>query len=563
MKEKREIKLFEYPFSYDGLIEIRGNGFGVNWPLVYIIHNEKEAYIGETSNSLKRTKNHLDSKNKKHLKQIVLICDERFNKSAILDIEHLLIDYMNADQKYKLLNLNNGQSLDHDYYQKQLYVNMIDSIWKELRKKEIVQNELNVLRNSDLFKFSPYKTLNSPQYEISETILDRITMEYSSDKKIPFIIEGSAGTGKTILAVYIMKKLSEYIRYTYNLADLEDEDEEDQAFQYHRTVLKNRDFTFAIVIPQTSLRKTLKRVFRRIAGLKASMVLGPMDVTKKKYDLLIVDEAHRLTSSRGITNIKAFYNANEKLGFDRKKGNQLDWILHQSRFQILFYDPTQSVRPSDLDRSFFKKVEKSQYFEKFSLDSQMRVRGGKDYIQFIDDVLHSKSPQNAGFPNYELRLFDHIEDMENVIKKKEEAVGLCRMVSGYAWEWKSKTDPNCFDIKIEGKEYCWNSTTEDWINSVNSLEEIGSIHTVQGYDLNYAGVILGNDIGYDPNKQEVIICKESYFDQKGKQNTTPETLAPYILNIYKVLLTRGIMGTYLYVCDPALREYIRNCIQLH
>uniref|UniRef100_UPI0023F0BC82 DUF2075 domain-containing protein n=1 Tax=Dubosiella newyorkensis TaxID=1862672 RepID=UPI0023F0BC82 len=286
---------------------------------VYIIHNEKEAYIGETSNSLKRTKNHLDSKNKKHLKQIVLICDERFNKSAILDIEHLLIDYMNADQKYKLLNLNNGQSLDHDYYQKQLYVNMIDSIWKELRKKEIVQNELNVLRNSDLFKFSPYKTLNSPQYEISETILDRITMEYSSDKKIPFIIEGSAGTGKTILAVYIMKKLSEYIRYTYNLADLEDEDEEDQAFQYHRTVLKNRDFTFAIVIPQTSLRKTLKRVFRRIAGLKASMVLGPMDVTKKKYDLLIVDEAHRLTSSRGITNIKAFYNANEKLGFDRKK----------------------------------------------------------------------------------------------------------------------------------------------------------------------------------------------------------------------------------------------------
>ena len=103
------------------------------------------------------------------------------------------------------------------------------------------------------------------------------------------------------------------------------------------------------------------------------------------------------------------------------------------------------------------------------------------------------------------------------------------------------------------------------MSSPTSPQEVGSIHTIQGYDLNYAGVIIGNDIGYDPVKKKVFLRRDNYFDKKGKENNpvlgieySDEDVLHFILNIYKVLLTRGIKGTFVYVCDPDLREFMRG-----
>ena len=113
----------------------------------------------------------------------------------------------------------------------------------------------------------------------------------------------------------------------------------------------------------------------------------------------------------------------------------------------------------------------------------------------------------------------------------------------------------------------WNRTDKDWINSPTSIDEVGSIHTVQGYDLNYAGVIIGPDLRLDPKSGEVRFHRESYFDRKGKENltklgrkVTDDELREFVINIYRVLLTRGILGTYVYVCDPALRDYVASRI---
>jgi DUF2075 family protein len=107
-------------------------------------------------------------------------------------------------------------------------------------------------------------------------------------------------------------------------------------------------------------------------------------------------------------------------------------------------------------------------------------------------------------------------------------------------------------------EMRWNTTTTDWINSPKSVEEVGSIHTVQGYDLNYVGVIIGNDLRYDPAAGKLVFDRTNYHDKKGRENNpklgikyTDEDLLEYVKNIYSVLLTRGIRGTYVYICDPA------------
>ena len=157
--------------------------------------------------------------------------------------------------------------------------------------------------------------------------------------------------------------------------------------------------------------------------------------------------------------------------------------------------------------------------------------------------------------------------MRREIRRKDAEVGLSRLLAGYAWAWKTKSDKTAFDIELDGERLRWNSKQVDWIASPKAIDEVGSIHTVQGYNLNYAGVIIGPDLRYDAVKGRLIVDRDSYFDTKGKENNralgktyTNEDLLRFISNIYVVLLTRGILGTYVYVCDPALRAHLRQFI---
>ena len=146
--------------------------------------------------------------------------------------------------------------------------------------------------------------------------------------------------------------------------------------------------------------------------------------------------------------------------------------------------------------------------------------------------------------------------------------GLARLVAGYAWPWRSKTDATAYDIELDGLQLRWNRSQVDWVNSVGSADEVGSIHTIQGYDLNYAGVIIGNDLRYNQRRGRLYFDRSSYYDAKGKENNrargityTDEDLLQLVRNIYSVLLTRGIRGTYVYVCDPDLRKFLMPFFQ--
>jgi len=147
------------------------------------------------------------------------------------------------------------------------------------------------------------------------------------------------------------------------------------------------------------------------------------------------------------------------------------------------------------------------------------------------------------------------------IKEKDKKHGLSRMVAGYAWPWHTKTGAKDYDIEIDGYKAVWNSTATDWVNSPNAINEVGCIHTVQGYDLNYVGVIIGQEFGYDPEKKKFFVDKEKYLDRNGRAGITdPTELEQYIKNIYKTILTRGIRGTFVYVCDEGLRIYLEELL---
>jgi DUF2075 family protein/predicted GIY-YIG superfamily endonuclease len=560
-----EVSVLINQYNFDNQVsdELSSNFFAKGfWPLVYIISDGKTkvAYIGETADAFKRMQAHLKNDKKSKLSSVLLITCDKFNKSATLDIESSLIKYMSADKVFKLLNSNGGLS-DHNYYQKnEIYQDVFRTVWDKLRTLGVTKHSIEFLNNSDLFKYSPYKSLTSEQNEgliqILEGILDK------GNKQI--IAQGGAGTGKTILAIFLFKLLSDCLD-DFNFKEFgEEESRINILVKEIRKMFP--DLKMALVVPMASFRKTLQKVFRNISGLNAKMVIGPAEVSKNKYDIILVDESHRL---RQRVNLGAYYGSFDKackaLGLNKMTSHELEWITLQSKKALFFYDEDQSIKPSDVKKEEFDKIKALTSTKVFDLQSQFRVKGGNAYVSFIDKLLYKTEDISSQYTSneYELKLFHSIEEFRDEILKREGEVGLSRMMAGYSWKWISKNNPEAFDINIDSLQLRWNSTASDWINSENSKHEVGCIHTTQGYDLNYAGIIFGNEISYDPINGELIIDESNYFDRNGKQSIKdPEQLKQYILNIYKTMMLRGIKGTYVYVCDPELRGYFEKYIPL-
>lgn len=559
----------QYPFHKDSLNKIEQNPWVKNqWPLVYFIQNKKikAAYVGESTNALSRIKNHLGNPERCKLDTISIIGSDKFNKSATLDIESNLIQYITSEGTYNLQNGNYGL-INHNYYQQDLYKNLFKEVWNKLIERKIVTKSLTEIENSELFKYSPYKALNEDQYNSIIEILDGLT----SKKSNKIFVSGRAGTGKTILATYLIKLLAS------DIDELQSDDYNEDELKEIKLV---RDFKskypkakIGLVVAMTSLRESLENVFRKIPGLKSSMVINPSDTFKlnEKYDLLIVDEAHRLRKYKNISWMGAFKKNNQKLGLD-DSGTELDWIIANSKNQLFFYDSAQSVKPSDVDSEKFNKLLNDKNSLHLELKSQMRVKGGNNYIQFVHDLLNINRRNKTKYQedNYELLIFDNFNDLHFELSKKEDEFGLCRMIAGYSWPWKSNPKlnppppPATIDIELDGLNFKWNSTDKDWINSSNAFNEIGCIHTTQGYDLNYAAVIFGKEIDFDKKTNSLIIYPDKYFDINGKKGISDiNILKSYIINIYKTIMYRGIKGTFIYACNLGLREYLKEHIETY
>ncbi|WP_052503365.1 DNA/RNA helicase domain-containing protein [Lacinutrix sp. Hel_I_90] len=564
MIDKQAFKIERHNFDILSIDSLDNHYANNLWPIVYLINDDKvkELYVGETTDAIKRLKSHLKNNKKNKLTTFRLISSSKFNKSAALDIESLLIKYISGDGQYKLLNLNLGIA-NHNYYQKsEIYWDVFKNVWDGLRREGIAKHSLSHIDNSDLFKYSPYKSLTEEQKKGLYLIVDNLLNENVHNT----VIEGGAGTGKTILAIFLFKLLNSEIT-DFNFRDFGD-DEIELKYKIDKLKQKYPKPKMALVVPMSSLRTTLKRVFKNVKGLKASMVIGPAELGKSHFDIVIVDESHRL---RRRVNLGAYFGSfdkvNDKLNLDKFSGNELDWVVLQSSKAILFYDEGQSIKPSDILKEDFDKL-KFKFDTKIEfLQSQFRVKGGNSYVKYVDDLLNcnlGNIQEVYKDKNYDFTLFDNIESLISEIKLRNKEVGLARMIAGYSWKWISNKDGGLLDIKIEDTQLKWNSTNIDWVNSPNAIDEVGCIHTTQGYDLNYSGIIFGEEISYSKERNEIIIIEENYYDANGKQSIRkPSELKDFIINIYKTILLRGIKGTYVYACDKDLRDYLSTYILPH
>ena len=360
-------------------------------------------------------------------------------------------------------------------------------------------------------------------------------------KKRTVIVKGGPGTGKTVVAINLLSKLTNeglFVQYTSkNSAP--------------RNVYSKK---------LTGYRKTsISNMFKGSGSY--------IDVQPNIVDTIICDEGHRLT-------------ARTQLGPKVAGENQIKEIINASLCSVFFIDEHQRVTLMDIgsvgEIKKWSDILDSEVTE-MELVSQFRCNGSDGYLAWVDDVLEIRPTANTDMEDidYDLRIVDSPNEVRNLIIERNRVSNKSRMLAGYCWEWikAGQNDTNCHDIKIGDFEMSWNlKNTTTFAIDDNSIDEIGCIHTSQGLDFDYVGVIIGDDMRYENGHIVTDANKRASTDQslkgiKKMQKEDPDKAYAeadeIIKNTYRTLMTRGMKGCYIYCTDKNLAEYLKNRIKNH
>ena len=405
----------------------------------------------------------------------------------------------------------------------------------KIRPSKSLQDALsNMLKGNQEF------VMIDDQKLVYETALQMARNSYRDGKKRVLIVKGGPGTGKSVLAVNLLVKLTN----------------ENMVCSY---VTKN-------AAPRNVYATKLSGDFRktRINNLfKGSGAF--VESATNEFDVLIVDEAHRLNAKSGM-----FQNLGE---------NQIKEIIKASKFSIFFIDETQRVTLKDIGsieeiQKYINQAEAES--EIMELESQFRCNGSDGYIAWIDDVLDIRKTGNSdGFElDYDIKVCDSPTEVRDIIFEKNKINNKARLLAGYCWNWikEGKNKSDVYDITIPEYDFAmsWNlGSSSTWAIDPDSVNEIGCIHTSQGLEFDYIGVIIGNDLRYENNKIVTDVTERAKTDQSIKGinkiaqedvNKAKKIADELIKNTYKTLMTRGQKGCYIYCVDKTLAQYLRNRI---
>ena len=374
------------------------------------------------------------------------------------------------------------------------------------------------------------------QKVVYENILSLSTKCQKDGKKRTIIVEGGPGTGKTVVAINLLAELTkrnQFVQYVSKNAA-------------PRTV-------YGYKLKGTMKKSSVDNLFKG----SGCYTEAPMN----SVGTILADEAHRL---------------NEKSGMFQNKGeNQIKEIIHASRCSVFFIDESQRVTTSDIGS--IAEIEKWAEREnseviKMELVSQFRCNGSDGYLAWIDDVLQIRDTANYDLEgiDYDIRICDSPKEMEHIVIEKNRIRNRARILAGYCWNWPKDTrnDVNYHDIKIGDYGISWNLDGGDaFAINPDSVHEAGCIHTSQGLEFDYVGVIIGDDMRYENGEIVTDYSKRAKTDQsmkgiKGLAKDDPEKasqLADEIIkNTYRTLMTRGMKGCYVYCTDSELAAYLKE-----
>ena len=376
------------------------------------------------------------------------------------------------------------------------------------------------------------------------TLLDEQQVAYANimkyaaraGKRTTILVNGGPGTGKSVVAMNAFVSL---LKQGKNI----------------RFVAPNASFKTAMVDMlgrrKENSKKRLKEIFLGSSGF--------FDAPSMSYDVLIVDEAHRLKG---------------KGTYMYKGESQVDDVIRASKVNIFFIDDHQRIRPDDegtVGRVKATAVKHGSQVIEVELKAQFRCAGAEGFLNWVDHTLQIEDTANFdGWDeaSFEFRLMDSPIALEQYVQEKNRQGHKARMLAGFAWNWSGEKEGNrdaeINDVSIPEYGFArpWNSRHDQytWAIDDSKQDQVGCVHTSQGLEFDYVGVIIGKDMVYDAATHSIEGKYDGYYDRSGKKGLKdkPEELTKLIKNIYKVLLSRGMRGCAVFCCDKALQAYIRE-----
>lgn len=658
--------------------EFKNSKLIFNYPTVYIIYSQTEnphsnrpqylAYVGETNDIVSRTKQHFgpDAKTRDDWRDLAeraerdhssvlqyIIGNAHFNKSLTLDVENRMMQYLLGSGSVKELH-NRRANAQGNYFTQGELETIFSKIWGKLHRRNPDLFPLeSVIRDSALFKASPFHQLTTEQREAEEEILAatraalliQSTEDHLADGEFGqlILVQGAAGTGKTVLISHLFNRLAKNIT---SRGELIAEDEEVEGFEEEesRKEVQGEGVSAYVLIQHNEQRHVYNQVAKKLGLQKrageivqkptsfigsfsepkkdkeGNPIRGPRNVNKPKgrADIALVDEAHLLLTQ-----------GNQ--GYQGK--NMLLDIMRRAKVTIAVFDPAQilqSAQQWDEDdlavllsptceeapqKGELVSLKGGERFLRSSilLKQQMRISAGKKTIEWIDDfaagrgigtIPHDHPVYKGGKKirdAYEIKVFSSPVDLFLAIKTKAaeaEDKGLSRVLATYDWAYKnnkhneldpdgmwnvelhleydgtwrmglSEEDDKGFEKDSDASgstRFChpWNyclsqpgsSKLEEetaWAEKPETIDEIGSTYTIQGFDLNYAGVIIGPSVKFRDGKICFDASSSKNSQATNKRNGTLDYSEMNLRNELSVLLKRGVHGLYLFAVDPELQ----------
>ncbi|QEY01089.1 DUF2075 domain-containing protein [Limosilactobacillus fermentum] len=564
----------EYPYNNQGLKELEEgesreeSKIISRYPTVYVVNDKKKkkiysVYVGETNNIAKRTAQHLhdDPKSREDWRELsesktakmYVVGHQHFNKSMTLDIENQLMLYLSSVENVKALY--NRRSNDQDeYYPVNEVQDIFTQIWTQLHQKNSeLFPAMDVLKDLAIFKASPFHKLTHEQLEAKNLIMERVNSSLDNDEEGQLImVTGEAGAGKTVLLSNLFYDLVGYKKYGHPL-------------------------NVHIMVNHNEQVKVYREISKKL-GINVNLVGKPTSFINKgeKADVILVDEAHLLW-----TQGKQSYQGTNQLEDLRKLGKVVVIIFDQH--QVL--RSQQIVEAAQLQRMVGEALKSDNLIE---LKNQLRIDANESTIQWVRDLVdHQKVGKLQPDSKYEIKVFDSPKDLENAIQIKNRsdldshyANGISRLIATFDWTFSTGSKPAdgspTWDVKIGDWRMPWNNQLKtkqkrsvsyrnlSWAERSETINEVGSTYTIQGFDLNYAGVIIGPSVKYrdgmivfDPKAHANKDANQKRTLQSGEKRSFAEKL---IRNELNVLLTRGVHGLYIYAVDPELREALKKAM---
>jgi DUF2075 family protein len=356
----------------------------------------------------------------------------------------------------------------------------------------------------------------------------------SPERKQVVLVKGGPGTGKSVVAIHLLATLT-------------------KRGLMAKYVSRN-------AAPRAVYQARLTGSFRR--GVIANLFGGTSafhDLEPNVFDVLIVDEAHRLNRKSGLYG---------NLGED-----QIMEIMRSASCSIFFVDDDQAVTLTDIGSTDEVRRWASLIgadLVELELASQFRCNGSEGYLPWIDDLLGLRELERDNFDRgtFEFRVVDSPSEMHALIEERN-STNRARVVAGYCWDWSSKKDPKAFDIEIGDYRRRWNLTNDGslWIIAPTSVAEVGCIHTCQGLEVDYIGVIVGSDLLYRSGKLVTAVENRSNMDRSVRgyrtamrthPQETAELVDRLIRNTYRTLMTRGLKGCFIHCVDSETQEYFKR-----